>query len=190
MSDEQPLADCLADTLDRIDRQRPGWTYGDRYSSIRQRTTTRPRIPASIRHAVTIRDGRTCRFCDATDHLAFDHITPWSSGGRHASANLRILCSPCNAARSNRATPSDYRTVLGCTWLCQQCDPDDFTQQLHWAEHNAGPTPVLAFCAWCREISWAHPDDIDKDTRRLFEDATRRPRTSPHYRELQRALTG
>jgi len=33
---------------------------------------------------------------------SFDHIIPWSKGGRHTVDNLRIACLSCNIRRGNR----------------------------------------------------------------------------------------
>jgi 5-methylcytosine-specific restriction endonuclease McrA len=34
--------------------------------------------------------------------LEIDHIYPWSLGGTNALANLRVLCSSCNARKGAR----------------------------------------------------------------------------------------
>ncbi len=49
--------------------------------------------------------GRRCRECSATIDLTFDHITPWSHGGKTDQENLRVLCRRCNSRRGNRVNP-------------------------------------------------------------------------------------
>jgi 5-methylcytosine-specific restriction endonuclease McrA len=55
--------------------------------------------------------GRRCVDCGATDRLTFDHITPWSHGGKTELANLRVLCQPCNSRRGNRGSHSSERSI-------------------------------------------------------------------------------
>lgn len=64
--------------------------------------TIREAIPAAIRREVLERDGGRCRYCGATAPLALDHIYPYSRGGRHAPANLQVLCRPCNSRKAAR----------------------------------------------------------------------------------------
>jgi len=49
--------------------------------------------------------GRRCRKCGATTDLTFDHITPWSHGGKTEQGNLRVLCRRCNSRQGNRVNP-------------------------------------------------------------------------------------
>lgn len=58
----------------------------------------RRRIPQDIRDAVFRRDGRRCD-CGSTEDLTLDHITPFSHGGAHSTANLRVMCRSCNSRR-------------------------------------------------------------------------------------------
>jgi hypothetical protein len=61
--------------------------------------TRRREIPMAVRRTVFERDGRTCRFCGATQRPELDHIQPWSHGGPDTVENLRVLCKPCNIRR-------------------------------------------------------------------------------------------
>lgn len=64
------------------------------------------RIPQRVRDAVWRRDGGRCTFidrhgrrCNATTGLEFDHIRPWSAGGRSDDpAGIRLLCRLHNQA--------------------------------------------------------------------------------------------
>lgn len=70
--------------------------------ALRVQKDTRPAVPSRIRDAVLARDGRACVLCGSTDRLALDHVYPWSLGGQHTVENLRVLCTPCNAAKGAR----------------------------------------------------------------------------------------
>jgi len=82
-----------------------------------------PRIDASVsatlRAQILRRNGYTCQVCGrgAGDpdpmtpgrrvQLHIDHIRPLSEGGSNDPENLRVLCSACNAGRSNLEQPLD-----------------------------------------------------------------------------------
>ena len=64
-------------------------------------------IHAGVRRAVIERDGLVCQLCEAKvvlnqqapNALHLDHIIPWSEGGEHEVANLRVTCRTCNLTR-------------------------------------------------------------------------------------------
>jgi hypothetical protein len=56
-------------------------------------------IPVHIRNEVAERDGFMCVGCHARTNLHFDHILPYSHGGRATVENLRLLCARSNLAR-------------------------------------------------------------------------------------------
>lgn len=60
-------------------------------------------IRAELRAAVMERDGGTCQACGSSDNPTLDHIKPFSKGGSHTAANLRVLCGPCNSSRRDRS---------------------------------------------------------------------------------------
>lgn len=58
------------------------------------------------RLAIYLRDGLACVYCglsveDGTS-LTLDHLTPFSSGGRHHAENLVTACFRCNSSRGAR----------------------------------------------------------------------------------------
>jgi 5-methylcytosine-specific restriction endonuclease McrA len=60
-------------------------------------------IPDELRDEVHVRDAGKCMFvaadgtrCESTHDVEVDHVNPFSSGGIHDSANLRLLCGPHN----------------------------------------------------------------------------------------------
>jgi HNH endonuclease len=54
-------------------------------------------IPDKVRRIVWKRDGGSCVQCKSTQEIQYDHIIPYSRGGSSkTSANIRLLCGPCN----------------------------------------------------------------------------------------------
>ena len=83
-------------------------------------------ISAGLRAEILRRNGFTCQICGlaAGDpdpvnllrkvRLQIDHVVPISEGGTGDRSNLRVLCSACNAGRSNLDVPSqEALNVLG-----------------------------------------------------------------------------
>lgn len=80
-------------------------------------------ISATLRAKVLRRNGYTCQVCglaggdpDPTSLgrrivLHIDHIVPVSEGGSSDPGNLRVLCSACNAGRSNLEQPPDEQVL-------------------------------------------------------------------------------
>lgn len=52
-------------------------------------------IPGLVKKEVHERD-RVCKLCGSKYALEFDHITPFSLGGKTTKDNLRLLCRNCN----------------------------------------------------------------------------------------------
>ncbi len=63
--------------------------------------TSRSPIPPEMVRAVIERDGRRCVQCGSTENIQFDHIIPVALGGATSVANLQVLCSACNQAKSD-----------------------------------------------------------------------------------------
>lgn len=65
-------------------------------------------IQLGLRYRVLMRDRSRCVLCGrspATDlgcELHFDHIVPFSRGGKTVFENLRVLCKECNLGKGNR----------------------------------------------------------------------------------------
>jgi 5-methylcytosine-specific restriction endonuclease McrA len=64
--------------------------------------TTRTSIPEAVRSEVWRRDGGRCVTCGSKQNLQFDHIIPVSEGGATSTANLQLMCQPCNAAKGKK----------------------------------------------------------------------------------------
>ena len=62
-------------------------------------------IPQDVKIQVVIRDNGMCQSpgCFATSNLHFDHIYPYSKGGRSDDVNnIQLLCSKHNLQKSNK----------------------------------------------------------------------------------------
>ena len=68
----------------------------------KDRAETSRYIPVKIRRTIHERDKGRCRVCDSTENLSFDHVKPFSRGGRHTRSNLQLLCMPCNRSKGVR----------------------------------------------------------------------------------------
>lgn len=64
-------------------------------------------LPPPLRREVVARDGMICYYCGHRLHtrrtgphkLHFDHLTPFSRGGKHTLENLVASCMDCNLAK-------------------------------------------------------------------------------------------
>lgn len=67
----------------------------------------RPSIPLKIRQKVWLRDQGICQYCGCQNGpFHFDHVKPWSRGGKHTVKNLVVACVTCNLAKGAR-TPKE-----------------------------------------------------------------------------------
>lgn len=69
-----------------------------RFLSIRAFTDTQKRIAYEKQNGI-------CPICKEHfeyDEMEGDHITPWSKGGKTLQENCQMLCSKCNANKSDR----------------------------------------------------------------------------------------
>lgn len=57
------------------------------------------RMRDAVAPVIFARDGRTCRYCGATDDLQIDHVCPLSRGGTNDPDNLAVACRPCNRSK-------------------------------------------------------------------------------------------
>lgn len=104
------IEQAVTEKLDRLEARRFGLAKAPRNEVAAGEPSSSRYIPASIRRAVYERDGGRCRYedsaghrCPATKDLQFDHCgVPWSRGGEHTVANLRLLCPTHNALEAER----------------------------------------------------------------------------------------
>lgn len=65
-------------------------------------------------HAVLMeRDGGRCVYCETTENLCIDHLTPVQQGGTDDIGNLAIACRRCNSGKSGR-TPEEAGYIIRC----------------------------------------------------------------------------
>lgn len=103
----QVLDRALDALIEKIERRRFGATDRPRLA----RPSQCPRhIPASVRRAVTARDGGQCTFmsgngrrCEERGDLEYDHVKPVAKGGETTVANLRLRCHAHNQLEAERA---------------------------------------------------------------------------------------
>lgn len=58
-------------------------------------------ISATTKKIVFARDGGVCQCCGSSLSLEYDHITPFSCGGKNDASNIQLLCQKCNRSKSN-----------------------------------------------------------------------------------------
>jgi hypothetical protein len=58
-------------------------------------------ISKTTKKIVFSRDGGKCQCCGSYDNLEYDHIVPYSCGGRSDVSNIQLLCRSCNRSKSN-----------------------------------------------------------------------------------------
>ena len=60
-------------------------------------------IPQDVKIAVSVRDRGKCRVCGSTKELQYDHIYPWTLGGRSDDPNnIQLLCGYHNRLKGKR----------------------------------------------------------------------------------------
>jgi HNH endonuclease len=158
-----PLIAALAGAAEDIERYAVAAINEERWPLIR--LGGRQKISRVVRRLVFERDGGCCLNCGMTLTIRtaqLDHIVPWSAGGPDFSENLRILCEPCNADRSNFRTGLDDHAArrppvalccIACVHLDDQgaeiADPLEVTPEL-----------VPAYCGWCGVVSPTWPEEL------------------------------
>lgn len=58
-------------------------------------------ISATTKKIVFTRDGGNCKCCGSGQDLEYDHIMPYSCGGKSDASNIQLLCRQCNRSKSN-----------------------------------------------------------------------------------------
>lgn len=65
------------------------------------------RIPIALKESVFKRDGGNCRYCGVSpDQPHFDHVIPFSRGGKTELSNLVLSCRSCNSRKAAK-TPEE-----------------------------------------------------------------------------------
>jgi len=58
-------------------------------------------ISETTKKVVFARDAGRCQCCGSTQNLEYDHIVPYSCGGKSHASNVQLLCMKCNRSKSN-----------------------------------------------------------------------------------------
>lgn len=58
-------------------------------------------ISQTVKKIVYTRDGGNCNCCGSSSNLEYDHVIPFSCGGRSEVSNIQLLCLRCNRSKSN-----------------------------------------------------------------------------------------
>jgi hypothetical protein len=58
-------------------------------------------ISQTTKKVVYARDGGKCQCCGGSQSLEYDHIVPFSCGGKSDPSNIQLLCLKCNRSKSN-----------------------------------------------------------------------------------------
>lgn len=58
-------------------------------------------ISETTKKIVYSRDGGKCQCCGTFENLEYDHIIPYSCGGKSDAVNIQLLCLKCNRSKSN-----------------------------------------------------------------------------------------
>jgi hypothetical protein len=69
-------------------------------------------VPNPIKTSIWTRDRGKCRNCGSTRALEYDHILPYSRGGKTTLENLQLLCRNCN---QRKAASSAWPNSTGTT---------------------------------------------------------------------------
>lgn len=58
-------------------------------------------VSETTKKIVYTRDGGVCQCCGTSQNLQYDHIVPFSCGGKNDVSNIQLLCQSCNGSKSN-----------------------------------------------------------------------------------------
>jgi HNH endonuclease len=116
-ADTEAVLEAALDLLLAANDKKRGLVKKARPSPARPSASPR-HIPAEVKRAVWVRDGKCCRWplasggvCGSTTRLELDHIVPLARGGASTVANLRVLCATHNQLAA--------RQVFGGPWMDQ-----------------------------------------------------------------------
>jgi hypothetical protein len=70
-------------------------------------------ISATTKRIVFARDGGICQCCGSSNSLEFDHVVPYSCGGRNDASNIQLLCQKCNRSKSNSCYCKVHNKIVG-----------------------------------------------------------------------------
>lgn len=66
-------------------------------------------IPKEVKEAVQRRANNRCELCKGySDHYEYDHLNPYSIGGKATVDNIQYLCRKCNNEKRDKMPPCAY----------------------------------------------------------------------------------
>lgn len=88
------------------------------------------------RHNVWLRDKGQCQYCGARTTMSdftYDHVLPFSRGGKTCWENIVVACIPCNHHKANR-TPQEAKMRLQRRPFRPEHLPGQVSPTLRWRE--------------------------------------------------------
>jgi hypothetical protein len=108
----------------------------------------RPHVPDVVRLELWLRDGWSCRNCDARcGDLQVDHIIPLSRGGSEDLDNFQWLCGWCNRAKAD-LLPDEWEPLRAAAAAQSPCAPESVAchagllLSAEWADCGHDPDPL------------------------------------------------
>jgi hypothetical protein len=101
MSQDELLQMLIKDLIEKLEKTKFKLTNSS--ESLRPLEDGTRVIPAHIKKEVYLRDEGKCVLCGSTHNLNYDHIIPYSLGGKSTLENIRLLCFNCNQRSRIRA---------------------------------------------------------------------------------------
>lgn len=116
-------------------------------------------VPQAVKVAVAARDAGRCRRCGSGTALQYDHVVPYSLGGRSDDpSNIQLLCGRCNRRKSNKSMGPPIRGVAAqpatAATRIRQTPSEDHPQGPRTVNPDRGGEVVDRFCGNCgRELN-------------------------------------
>ena len=108
-SGQRVLEDDLPYTFDALRTDEPGTWKVPSIIRFLSKAVFVKRYVKFNRHNVWLRDKGRCQFCltqTRLDDFTYDHVKPFSRGGKTCWENIVVACIPCNHHKANR-TPEE-----------------------------------------------------------------------------------
>jgi hypothetical protein len=75
-------------------------------------------VSQTTKKVVFAKDGGICQCCGSYENLEYDHIAPYSCGGKSVASNIQLLCQKCNRSKSNSCYCKVHNKKVGVN-CCQ-----------------------------------------------------------------------
>jgi 5-methylcytosine-specific restriction endonuclease McrA len=101
----------------------PVFFVAEPLTETKARRSHRRSIPREVMLKVVRRDGQICQKCHEPvpdQEVEFDHVIPFSKGGRSAVENLRLVHRECNRKKSNSLREILHQRPIEHLWQLQK----------------------------------------------------------------------